>query len=792
MYIDIENIYSSFADLREKLENISYDNGDAYLLRRIEHDLMHSREMLKNVFAHHLRSDDERMVLNIWNWLDDIHRLIKKYEKNRRIVHLEEIGSLTTAIYAESLYICSADEHVRDRTRSIKRGEKRGGKKRAARSRNKSVDFYADVYDAIGPDDRSGNIIRSKSSDSYRGKSCRTPIDKSGKTSKDTTCNKDNVSKPDRYVDVSFYKDDDQEIIEDGSPLQENVWYAMEVAVRENPVGIPAAEGKRKEFKKLSEKKDHDIVVTIESKNFAVKESVQKLILPASGDSTQNALFRVKPLTASDSKKDLAEIIIRMYYEFSLIEVLRVRAEVTGELAYTVKSRLGIEKPVELVYERFEHDYVDVVNIVPRSMGIDITHEDDVYRFAFAFKNNRRNTVEFNASVALTQDTLEDYLVKIREALYDLTMSSPLETELDSNEYDLDEYLRALAKIGRKMWVDLFRYDMQSSMFVIGEMLEQHPLDEGCTIQISFDDKSDRGFVFPWAFLYDRKVPESDTEKIDPYGFWGYRYCLEQKLPGQYRSLDRPVSLAEGKKLACEFIVNEMFSNAIHQDDLLKELQKQSKDRFSVSYPKILSDTQCLEMLKTCDAQVLYFFTHGYTCSQRSPDLNLFIQKYEKLPSDSHYKKNLKFFYDAVKAKKYDLDKSWIEPSQGKLVLSELYENITERLKSAPFVFLNMCQSVSLLPSARKSFIHFFLNRGAKSVLGTECSMTEVFAHPFSRLIMTELLKGRSIGQALLNARLYFLKKHKNPLGLAYSLYGNATFRLESALLDDEQMIQNA
>ncbi len=51
--------------------------------------------------------------------------------------------------------------------------------------------------------------------------------------------------------------------------------------------------------------------------------------------------------------------------------------------------------------------------------------------------------------------------------------------------------------------------------------------------------------------------------------------------------------------------------------------------------------------------------------------------------------------------------------------------------------------------------------------------MTVEFAHPFAEDLLSQLLAGQSVGRALLHARRHFISL-RNPLGLAYSLFGSA------------------
>jgi hypothetical protein len=93
-----------------------------------------------------------------------------------------------------------------------------------------------------------------------------------------------------------------------------------------------------------------------------------------------------------------------------------------------------------------------------------------------------------------------------------------------------------------------------------------------------------------------------------------------------------------------------------------------------------------------------------------------------------------------------------------------------------------MCQSADLVPSQRGGLVRVFLDHNASAVIGTESPMTGVFADAFSRVLLNDLFtNGSDVGTALWNARRHFLgPTERNPLGLAYTLYGRALARLGS------------
>src|SRR5262249_32251318 len=121
------------------------------------------------------------------------------------------------------------------------------------------------------------------------------------------------------------------------------------------------------------------------------------------------------------------------------------------------------------------------------------------------------------------------------------------------------------------------------------------------------------------------------------------------------------------------------------------------------------------------------------------------------------------------------VSRSFIQLTFGSLYLDDDLLPI-RRFGCQPLVFLNMCDSAQVTPALSGGFVPFFLGRGAVGVLGTECPMPVVFAHPFSEVILRSVLSGGAVGPALLKARQHFVQLG-NPLGLAYTHYGPATAR---------------
>jgi hypothetical protein len=88
-----------------------------------------------------------------------------------------------------------------------------------------------------------------------------------------------------------------------------------------------------------------------------------------------------------------------------------------------------------------------------------------------------------------------------------------------------------------------------------------------------------------------------------------------------------------------------------------------------------------------------------------------------------------------------------------------------------PLVFINACESAELSPLFYEGFVPYFMAKGARGVIGTECKTPALFAAEWARRFFDRFLAGGSLGQIALDLRREFFYEHNNLLGLLYALY---------------------
>ncbi len=106
-----------------------------------------------------------------------------------------------------------------------------------------------------------------------------------------------------------------------------------------------------------------------------------------------------------------------------------------------------------------------------------------------------------------------------------------------------------------------------------------------------------------------------------------------------------------------------------------------------------------------------------------------------------------------------------------------------EPLPGAPLVFINACESAKLSPLYYGGFMKYFTAKGARGMIGTECSIPAVFASAWARRFFDCFLSGRRpLGKVFLDLRQEFLDEHNNLLGLLYAVYGDGDTVVEPGL----------
>jgi hypothetical protein len=572
---------------------------------------------------------------------------------------------------------------------------------------------------------------------------------------------------PPRFGDVKFFRDEANargEELTETTILHAKRWYWMEVAVRERLSGLKPEE-KTKPIRPVKQENDIKVLVTLESDECEFESQVGEIVLPPIGDSKRNACFRLR--MPQEPKEHPVRIEVRLFYRFNLIEHLTVTAKFASSEGQSASPVLG----------RYQNDlcreYLDFDEFRPRKMNIHVSHQGDDYLFEFTLTSEKDESVVLRAKSRLTSTDLQRSLERLRGILENLVLHDYLKN-LEGSRGQFRDALRKLAEEGGKLRLALFRNEPRSPLDIVGNAIRERPIESEGIIQVSMPGV-EGGFLFPWAFIYDLALPEKSHELPDPKGFWGYRYAIEQLLRGSVNHVDAPKQTDGHMSMA--FMLWEEFPNAQEQKQLMCSLNDEASGRLIINDPPVTQKDDFYRLLKEQSPSILYFYTHGHSVrpsseAKASELCGMVRAMLNSLPADSPEGRLLESMLKRLEEQPDESD-SYIELSSGKVRYYEMLERV-ETLDSTPFVFLNMCESAEMIPLLSESLVSLFLKLGAPAVLGTECTMTISFAHPFSQVYLRLLLSGVPLAYALRTARQHFLDKN-NPLGLAYTLFGSGT-----------------
>jgi hypothetical protein len=540
---------------------------------------------------------------------------------------------------------------------------------------------------------------------------------------------------------------------------------AWEKEVRPPPIVEPPEVRAEKEAK---------IYVSVFSMDFDVAQPTQLATLPPRG-SSETVKFAVQPMRRTFGEKDLARLDVCLYYRCNLVQSFEVQVEILprGEDPHTDGPQRA-----ELKVARVEA-YPELDQLTPKQLTLTITKKtSDSYQFTFtvspeSVESEGWDKVRLGCHVDLTRDELTHLVTKARRQLYNVVRVYRLIQGQDRET--CAKALRALAEVGRQLHRKLFRTDAAKALH--GWMAKHVP--PGSTIQV-VDRAGD--FVLPWSLIYEGKPW---GEEIDKELFWGWRYKLAistDMLASAYGKATEQIETSQQLKILVGLYAR--LHGAREQNQYFKQLGKLPDSNVNLSI--VDSSSTAVQELQTADQHLIYFFCHGYT-EKMANDIQLgddLVRQFTESAAEELEALTGKSEQDQEAALRehlsdlFDISDSWMRLTRGKIPLTMLEDELEEvTFSEHPLVFLNMCQSAQVLPSLSGGLIPFFIEKGARAVIGTECSMNMVFGDRFSQRFWDLFLKGRPAAEIVWQLRRESLEGG-DPLGLAYTLFGDADLRL--------------
>jgi hypothetical protein len=581
---------------------------------------------------------------------------------------------------------------------------------------------------------------------------------------------KADLSEPMRFTDVTLYKGflykgdvpaADQKVPDD-EPLSAGRDYTLEVRVGEQRTGIARDEQAPRGVKNLREdREDLTVFVLVRCKSPAVLhfENCFASIVWPFGEDSESAFFRLG-LDEAPAAAGSVTIEIRLYHHtLDLLDQVEAVLSISETAAPTLPNKLVWQS--EIGTPRIE------AASPPRFASIHVSAaREGGYRFDFHFRSPNERNVIVPTFRTVADDDLRRLLERVRDFWTRQVMASYAE-KLNVTPSTFKKSLEELVAIGKDAFITLFGdgyADQKGAGETVAELLARIEGMENAPLQVTFSPDAVR-FVFPWSIIYPRHI-----ENVDPGHFWGARYQIEQVRAGS--KVDRlgedPINIT--------FALDPGFGDSREQAALFSAYAAAPGRSVKVSQPINTADELFADLCGNPASHLYYFFCHGWAPSGEGilpADVKKLLEEQVE-----HLEGAARVFAERLLALVPQMGKeAWIFIGNSQLGESALRSKQSFFQGRRPIVFLNMCHSAALMPSMNSGLVRMFLDRSASAVIGTESPMTPVFAHAFSKQVLGSLLGGETIGNALQAARRHFLDE-RNPLGLAYTLYGRATTRL--------------
>ena len=460
------------------------------------------------------------------------------------------------------------------------------------------------------------------------------------------------------------------------------------------------------------------LTVQLESDDFEIYSGPQTLRVPRTGRSKGKARFDIEP-------KHEGEGIINAIFlkDGNFIQVITLKLY-TGELF----SSEALGRPVDAAFA-----------VRPRDVNLTILNTGAGFQVIMS------GAVGAMATLLITLPELEQWITEVRRVLQDdvVYMRGPDRTYVYQSGIDIppevnQRVLQRLAKAGFRLYQRIFygpAADAQVNL--LGDRLRQMAQKERLKIQI-FSQQ----FMLPWGVLY--MADEYDPDNIAPEMFLGLKHIIEHiPLQPNMQVTDHTIDSRSG--LAVSLNVNTDIDEQTKRPVIAEQRKYWEQVGQSSGVQVVLREngdevTRALADAATSD-QIFYFYCHAVSkllAEGGGPDASALV-----LSGSRH------------------------------LTLGDLYVDapLKKVLQGAPLVFINACESAELSPLFYDGFVPYFMAKGARGVIGTECETPALFAAEWARRFFDRFLAGDPLGQIFLDLRQEFYYKHNNLLGLLYALY---------------------
>jgi hypothetical protein len=477
------------------------------------------------------------------------------------------------------------------------------------------------------------------------------------------------------------------------------------------------------------------LMVQLDSADFEISEPTRPLRLPREGRSHTKARFDISPRHDGPST-----VKATIHKDGNFIQQMDLTFEVgaTRAMAVQVTARGRPPSAADLVQ--------------PRDVGLSISPTADGYEcVAWGAVSTRARLPIRPALLASAIDAARRELMKV--VMQQGVAKAPVfQVGIDIPDADRDVALRTLARAGALLFQKMFFGPAAGADSKgVGEFLRRMVSDRTKRLKLQIVAES---VPVPWGLLYVGDAAAG--AKLDWDNFIGMRHVIEQIPLQNTLSVSDSAIPSNKPHLAVSVNVNsgidvQMGANFVAQQQSFWEDATASRKRVRVTTRTTSAEVSRALADGATDDQILYFYCHAESTGLTDiggPDASCLVLT----------------------------DKG--------ITLGELNLDapITAQLRGSPLVFINACESAEMSPAFYDGFVPYFMAKGARGVVGTECQTPALFAAEWARRFFERFLDGEPLGEAFLHLRREFLEQHNNPLGLLYAVHCDGDTQIDPAL----------
>ena len=478
------------------------------------------------------------------------------------------------------------------------------------------------------------------------------------------------------------------------------------------------------------------LTVQLTSDDFDIPDATRRLRVPRIGKSRGKARFDITPRHNGPSR-----IKAIVHKDGNFIQQIDLTFQVGAPVA----------TPVEVASRGRSPSAAAIVQ--PRDVGLSIVPAP-----GGGYDCMLWGSVLGRARLPIQQGLLASAIEAARQELMKVVMYQNgqgdyvFQTSVDIPDADRDFALRTMARAGARLFQQIFFGPAAGpDSKNVGDRLRSLASDKSTRLKIQIVAEST---PVPWGLLYVGDA--SANAKLEWDNFLGMRHIIEQ-IPLQNTLSVWDAAIPSDKpELTVSVNVNSSIDADMGVDFVAQQHAFWAAARSSRKRVRVTPRTTRAEVVSALangatDDQILYFYCHAESSGLGAAG---------------------------------GPDASSIVLTDAPLSLGDLNLDAptSTALPGNPLVFINACESAELSPSFYDGFVPYFMAKGARGVVGTECKTPALFAVSWAQRFFERFLDGAPLGETFLELRREFLEQHGNPLGLMYGVYCDGDTQISPAL----------